>query len=260
MDPHALPASCNKGFYTVQSTPDTLWVVTLQPFCLWPTQGHSTEGGGTLTGENGRGKKTRARKNSWPLPWEQNKLDETQSRGLQVFIFQTFPPSLAHSTVLLAQMVTKPVMVQKLHCYRGQTKAEVYFLKKKIKIKKNIVRNGWKSAQGMWQKLCQVVVPALCAADICASNAETSPRIAPCEDSTVLEAPFHRTTPTAIWRRLLSGEVAYLLCSQTSLDTLGSPTPPVPQHCPSEKQRGLFLCPRTSSSTTQHSTASAKEP
>lgn len=63
MDPHALPASCNKGFYTVQSTPDTLWVVTLQPFCLWPTQGHSTEGGG-LTGENGRGKKTRARKNS----------------------------------------------------------------------------------------------------------------------------------------------------------------------------------------------------
>lgn len=86
--------------------------------------------GGALTGEDGRGKKTRARKNSWPLPLEQNKLDETQSRGLQVFIFQTFRPSLAHSTVLLAQMVTKPVMVQKLHCYREQTKAEVYFLKK----------------------------------------------------------------------------------------------------------------------------------
>lgn len=36
---------------------------------------------------------------------------------------------------------------------------------------------------------------ALCAADICASNAETFPGIAPGEDSTVLEAPFHRTTP-----------------------------------------------------------------
>lgn len=59
----------------------------------------------------------------------------------------------------------------------------------------------------MWWKLCQVVVPALCAADICASNAETFPGIAPGEDSIVLEAPFHRTTPTAEWRQLLSGEV-----------------------------------------------------
>lgn len=84
-------------------------------------------------------------------------------------------------------------MVQKLHCYREQTKAEVYFLKKKF-----IVRNEWKSAQGMWWKLCQVVVPALCAADICASNAETFPGMALGEDSTVLEAPFHRTTPTAV--------------------------------------------------------------
>lgn len=45
-------------------------------------------------------------------------------------------------------------MVQKLHCYREQTKAEVY-------LKKIIVRNGWKSAQGMWWKLCQVVVPCV---------------------------------------------------------------------------------------------------
>lgn len=36
---------------------------------------------------------------------------------------------------------------------------------------------------------------ALCAADICASNAESFPGTAPGEDSTVLEAPFHRTTP-----------------------------------------------------------------
>lgn len=62
----------------------------------------------------------------------------------------------------------------------------------------------------MGWKLCQLVMPALYAADICASNAETLPGITPGEDSTVLEASFHRTIPTALWRRLLSGEVTYL--------------------------------------------------
>lgn len=56
------------------------------------------------------------------------------------------------------------------------------------------------------------------------------------------EPPLHRVTPTAMWRQLLSGEVIYLLCSQTSQDTLGNPTPPVPHHCPSEKQPGLCFC------------------
>lgn len=124
MDPRALPASCNKGLHTLQGTAETLWVSHCNPSASGQLRDIPLRG--TPTGEDGTGKRTRARRNSWPLPREQNKLDETQSRGLQVFIFQTFPPSLAHSTVLLAQMVTKPVMVQKLHCYREQTKAEVY--------------------------------------------------------------------------------------------------------------------------------------
>lgn len=76
----------------------------------------------------------------------------------------------------------------------------------------------------MGWKLCQLVVPALCEADVCASKAETLLGIAPGEDSTLLEASFHRTIPTDLRRRLLSGEVTYLLHSQTSQDTLGSTT------------------------------------
>lgn len=78
--------------------------------------------------------------------------------------------------------------------------------------------------RGWGGNYCQLVVPALCAADVCASNAETLPGIAPGEDSTVLETPFHRTIPIALQRRLLSGEVTYLLRSETSQDTLGSTT------------------------------------
>lgn len=130
-------------------------------------------------------------------------------------------------------MVTKPVMVQKLHCYREQTKAEVYSLKKII------VRNRWKSAQEMWWKLCQVVVPALCAADICASNAETFPRIAPGEDSTVPEE--HRRTQNHPHCDTKVAPFRRSNLSSISQDTLGNPTPPVP-HCPSEKQRGLCFC------------------